>query len=332
MASSSSAGRQRREHVRPGADVLADRRVLERTVEQVGAHGGDEPDVGRLVVDRRRDDVEEGVAPLGAARASSTPRTGRRRRPPVRAGRRRRPATSTARRRRRRQPTPWRPRSAPRAAPPSGSSPGTIVTTTSPPVAQPGDEPGADHRALPEPDDADDGDQRSERRPASSELGRRRSSRPWKRRRVGLVERAQSAVRVDPGRVARASCRAARAGAESTCATVARTRRRSAARRAADGGPPRQHELGDRRVAALDRPAAGHGVETVGDRRHPADEARHGPAGERRRRPSDGHRRGGRAPVSSSQTIQPRSRTSPSRDPLAGPRSSPMTAMPKSVR
>ena len=62
IASSSSVGDSGASTYEPGADELADRRVLERPVEQVGADRGHDADVAGSSSSAVGDDVEEAVA------------------------------------------------------------------------------------------------------------------------------------------------------------------------------------------------------------------------------------------------------------------------------
>ena len=100
---------ERRQDVGPRTDARPERRVFERTVEQVGAHRGDERGrrSSRRRSSRRSRPGRRRRAPPSPV--SSTPRTGRSPRPSDRAAGRPRPARRSAHPIRR-HPRPWRPR------------------------------------------------------------------------------------------------------------------------------------------------------------------------------------------------------------------------------
>ena len=156
------------------------------------------------------------------------------------------------------------------------------MATTAPVGAQPGNEPGEDHRRLPGSGRSDDGHEplrRHQRREVGDDAVAT-VERPC----VGLVEGAQPAVRVH----SRSRCRGEVAGGDPPGIGRDRAVLPFAV---PDSRPPCQHELGHALVAISDGPLQD-GIETVGHPRHPPDEARNaiGP-----RRPACRGRHSGRA-------------------------------------
>ena len=254
--------------------------MLERTVEQIGPHGRDEPHVDRLVTEHLGSDGEEGIALLlpGARPAllelvdDDDHATG----PPGHVGER-------AGRRFGRVGVGHRCHLAQRGI---HRVDGVIARNhrgdDGAGRAQPGNEPGEDHRRLPGSRRSDDGHEpvrRHQRREVGDDAVAT-VERPC----VGLVEGAQPAVRVD----SRSRCLREVAGGDPPSIGRYRAGLRFAV---PDSGPPCQHELGHALVAISDGPLQD-GIETVGHPRHPPDEARNaiGP-----RRPACRGRRSGRA-------------------------------------
>ncbi len=284
----------------PSADPRPDVVVLQWSVEQVGADGDDDPDVERFIGDHPREGREEFVASLGCVP---------------------RPALlelvdhddHTA------DPTG----DAPHHAPPTSSTTERLVgdlvegrsqrrrwvvsghqhhhrASAGP---QPRHDAGTDHRALPRTARADDGNQPS-LLDELDQLCSTTSARPWKLFGVGFVERQQSFVRIDPCHRRPGELHSRSPTGRIDDAAVVGPHRRHGTVRSADGEPPRQDQLGDRRVATFlgGRPGD-HGTESgrsVGDA---ADEAR-------RPRLDRSWATATRRPVSSSQSSQPKSHTS----------------------
>ncbi len=285
-------GRERRQHVRSGADVLADPSVLERAIEQVGAHGGNEPDVDRSVVDRPGDDLEEAVAPFGRrARPALLELVDDHDRRPDGAGHAGESGAEVA------GVAGVRHRGhlcEGCVQCPERVLSGDHADDHGAPLTQAWDETGVHDRALPRPGRSDDGDQP----PRFDEIDERVDGAvaTVEGRGVGLVERSQPAVRVDACR-RRARELAGRGAAHGVRgATFVGGDRGRLSGRSPGGGPPPEHELCGRGVCAGGRPLQ-HGIETVRDRRHPPHEARDpvhpGTGGDRGARAFGGHRRAG---------------------------------------
>ena len=276
-ASSSWAGDRGDSTNAPSPDVVSQQRVLERSVEHVGAHRRDHPHVRRVATRDARDHGQELVASVRRASRPALLELVDRPPPSAPCGGRRCRRRSSDRRSAAARPTP-RDNASQSAS--TGASPGVMMATVYPSRRSRGTRPARTTELLPEPDAPTT--VTNGRSATISASASTTSPRPKNAAGVGLIERAQPLVRVDAGGGGLNELPRRQSPSRVSGQPLVRGHRPEHAVGVSHRGTPRQEELGDRRVAALCRRRLGqHGAQPFGNLRHPPDQARRSSSGAR---------------------------------------------------